>query len=62
MKNLVTYQNRDIKTIDKYINNLLKEQKLEKTSSVAKFTTLQHEGGEKVIRDIDSFEIIGRLK
>ena len=39
---------RDIKTIEKHINNVFKEGELEKYSTVANFATVQNEGGKEV--------------
>ena len=43
---------RDIKTIGKHINSALQEEL--DFSTVAKFATVQNEGGRKVTREIDS--------
>ncbi len=39
---------RDIKTIWKHLNNAFKEGELDKGSTVAKFATVQNEGGREV--------------
>ena len=46
---------RDVKTIGKHINNALKEEL--DSSTVAKFATVQDEGGRKVIRDIEYYNL-----
>lgn len=46
---------RDVKTIGKHINNALKEEL--DGSVVAKFATVQNEGGRKVIRDIEYYNL-----
>ena len=44
--------NRDVKTIGKHINNIFIEGELEKKSTVAKFATVQNEGGKEVERNV----------
>ena len=46
---------RDIKTIGKHINNALKEEL--DSSTVAKFATVQNEGGRKVSREIEYYNL-----
>ena len=46
---------RDVKTIGKHINSVLKEEL--DSSTVAKFATVQNEGGRKVIRDIEYYNL-----
>ncbi len=46
---------RDVKTIGKHINNALKEEL--DNSTVAKFATVQNEGGRDVERDIDHYNL-----
>lgn len=46
---------RDVKTIGKHIGNALKEE-LE-PSTVAKFATVQHEGGRDVTREIEYYNL-----
>ena len=46
---------RDIKTIGKHINNALKEEL--DNSTVAKFATVQNEGGRDIKRDIDYYNL-----
>ncbi|MCD6556242.1 MAG: virulence RhuM family protein [Bacteroidales bacterium] len=47
---------RDIKTIGKHINNALKEE-LQGFSTVAKFATVQNEGGRFVERQIEYYNL-----
>ena len=47
---------RDVKTIGKHINNALKEE-LRKVSTVAKFAIVQMEGGRKVTRNIEFYNL-----
>ena len=47
---------RDVKTIGKHINNALKEE-LRKISTVAKFAIVQMEGGRKVTRTIEFYNL-----
>ena len=46
---------RDVKTIGKHINNALKEEL--DNSTVAKFATVQNEGGRDVERDIEHYNL-----
>ena len=48
---------RDIKTIGKHINNVFTEGELQKTSTVAKFATVQIEGDRKVERIIEFYNL-----
>lgn len=48
---------RDIKTIGKHISNVFKDKELEVYSTVAKFATLQNEGGREVKRDIEYYNL-----
>ena len=47
---------RDIKTIGKHINNALAEE-LKGLSTVAKFATVQQEGGRMVTRNIEYYNL-----
>lgn len=49
--------NRDIKTIGKHINNVFDEGELDKTATVAKFATVQNEGGRNVERHIEYYNL-----
>ena len=44
---------RDIKTIGKHINNVFAEGELEENRTVAKFATVQNEGGRFVERQLE---------
>lgn len=48
---------RDVKTIGKHINNVFEEGELEKSSTVANFATVQYEGGRKVERQIEYYNL-----
>ncbi len=47
---------RDVKTIGKHINNALREE-LANVPTVAKFATVQNEGGRMVNRDVDFYNL-----
>jgi death-on-curing family protein len=48
---------RDIKTVGKHINNVFKEGELDKTSTVAKFATVQKEGSRTVERNVEYYNL-----
>ena len=48
---------RDVKTIGKHINNALKEELDHSESTVAKFATVQIEGGREVERSIEYYNL-----
>jgi hypothetical protein len=48
---------RDVKTIGKHINNVFAEGELEEKTTVAKFATVQSEGGRKVKRQIEHYNL-----
>jgi len=48
---------RDVKTIGKHINNVFNEKELDKRSTVAKFATVQNEGGREVVRDVEYYNL-----
>ena len=48
---------RDVKTIGKHINNVFKEEELEKISTVANFAIVQNEGGREVSREIEHYNL-----
>ncbi len=48
---------RDIKTIGKHIGNVFSEEELDMFSTVAKFATVQNEGGRKVERSIEYYNL-----
>jgi hypothetical protein len=49
--------NRDIKTIGKHINNVFSEGELDEEVTVAKFAIVQNEGGRKVERKIEHYNL-----
>lgn len=49
--------NRDVKTIGKHINNVFEEGELDKSSTVAKFATVQLEGKREVERLIEYYNL-----
>ncbi len=51
---------RDIKTIGKHINNVFSEGELDKESTVANFATVQNEGGRKIERLIEYYNLLQR--
>jgi hypothetical protein len=48
---------RDVKTIGKHINNVFDEGELDRNSTVAKFATVQNEGGREVERLIEYYNL-----
>ena len=48
---------RDIKTSGKHINNVFKEEELNPSLTVAKFATVQIEGGRKIKRNIEYYNL-----
>lgn len=48
---------RDVKTIGKHINNVYSEGELIKDSTVANFATVQMEGGRKIERQIEHYNL-----
>lgn len=48
---------RDVKTIGKHINNVFSEEELVKNSTVAIFATVQNEGGRKIERLIEYYNL-----
>ena len=48
---------RDVKTIGKHINNVFSEGELDENSTVAKFATVQNEGGRKVERSVEFYNL-----
>ena len=48
---------RDKSVISRHINNIFKEQELEKDSTVANFATVQNESGRTVTRNIDYYNL-----
>jgi len=49
--------NRDVKTIGKHINNVFTEGELEENATVAKFATVQNEGGRTVERQVEYYNL-----
>ena len=54
---IATLFHRDVKTIGKHINNLFSEGELDKTATVAKFATVQNEGGREIQRLIQHYNL-----
>ncbi len=54
---IATLFGRDIKTIGKHINNVFSEGELNKSSTVAKFATVQNEGGRFIERQIEYYDL-----
>ncbi|TLS71985.1 virulence RhuM family protein [Aliarcobacter thereius] len=48
---------RDVKTIGKHINNVFNENELTRVSTVAKFATVQIEGGREITRDVEYYNL-----
>ncbi|KIM11363.1 MAG: DNA-binding protein [Sulfuricurvum sp. PC08-66] len=48
---------RDVKTIGKHIANLFNDKELDPFSTVAKFATVQNEGGRDVTREIEYYNL-----
>lgn len=48
---------RDIKTIGKHVNNLFNEGELERSSTVAKFATVQKEVSREMEREIEFYNL-----
>ena len=48
---------RDVKTIGKHINNVFSEGELQKHSTVANFTIVQTEGGRRIKRQIEHYNL-----
>lgn len=54
---IATLFGRDVKTIGKHINNVFSEGELIKDSTVANFATVQMEGGRKIERKIEYYNL-----
>lgn len=54
---LATLFGRDVKTIGKHINNVFSEGELNKDPTVANFATVQMEGGRKIERTIEYYNL-----
>jgi hypothetical protein len=48
---------RDVKTLGKHINNVFSEGELDNIATVAKFATVQNEGGRKVERQVEYYNL-----
>lgn len=48
---------RDVKTIGKHLTNVFKEGELSKEATVAKYATVQKEGGREVTRDVEHYNL-----
>ena len=48
---------RDVKTIGKHINNVFSEKEVDKSTTVAKFATVQNEGNRTVERQIEYYNL-----
>ena len=48
---------RDVKTIGKHITNIFIDGELEQILTVAKFATVQKEGGREILRDIEYYNL-----
>ena len=48
---------RDVKTLGKHINNVFSEGELDNITTVAKFATVQNEGGRKVERQVEYYNL-----
>ncbi len=54
---LATLFDRDVKTIGKHITNVFKEGELDKPATVAKYATVQIEGGREIKRDVEHYSL-----
>ncbi|MDP3180359.1 MAG: RhuM family protein [Bacteroidota bacterium] len=54
---IATLFGRDVKTIGKHINNVFLEGELNRDSTVANFATVQLEGGRKIERQIEHYNL-----
>ncbi len=54
---LATLFDRDVKTIGKHITNVFREGELSKEATVAKYATVQQEGGREVTREIEHYNL-----
>lgn len=48
---------RDKSVISRHISNIFKEKELDKDSTVAKFATVQNEGGRTIRRNIEYYNL-----
>jgi len=54
---IATLFGRDVKTIGKHINNVFSEGELEDKATVAKFATVQNEGGRMIERQVEFYNL-----
>lgn len=54
---MVTLFGRDVKTLGKHINNVFTEGELDPKATVAKFATVQNEGGRRVERKVEHYNL-----
>jgi 3-keto-L-gulonate-6-phosphate decarboxylase len=54
---IATLFGRDVKTIGKHINNVFAEGELTKSSTVANFATVQNEGGRRIERFVEHYNL-----
>jgi len=54
---MVSLFGRDVKTLGKHINNVFSEGELDNIATVAKFATVQNEGGRKVERQVEYYNL-----
>jgi len=54
---IATLFGRDVKTIGKHINNVFSESELTMSSTVANFATVQNEGGRRVERYVEHYNL-----
>lgn len=54
---IATLFGRDVKTIGKHINNVFSEDELDGNTTVAKFATVQNEGGRMVERQVEYYNL-----
>lgn len=53
---------RDVKTLGKHINNVFSEGELDALATVAKFATVQNEGGRRVERKVEYYNQHSNVK
>ena len=57
LEQMTTLFKRDKSVISRHINNIFKEQELERNATVANFATVQNESGRSVVRNIDYYNL-----
>jgi len=60
LNQMVDLFERDKSVISRHINNIFKEKELLKSATVAKFATVQKEGGREIERNIEHFNSLMR--